>query len=289
VVNKSAAFACPTTDLVGHVFVPKTPELFTHDADGNLLTDGRWNYTWDAENRLVRVESRPDTPQTSWRRVEWTYDPLGRRIRQTTSVWTNNTWAVVEDRKFISDPLLFGRHIAELNASDNALVRTYVWGLDLSGTEQGAGGVGGLLMFTHHGSLVATHFSAYDGNGNVVVLVSASDGSPTAHYEYGPFGEPIRVSGPAATLNPFRFSTKRTDPTTDLVLYEYRAYSPSTGRWLSRAPRGEPGFDLVFHRPKSRDEALVERVRSALDSLQAVEPRLIAALRKRLGRIGFDA
>jgi RHS repeat-associated protein len=130
--------------------------------------------------------------------------------------------------------LLFGRHVAELNASDNALVRTYVWGLDLSGTEQGAGGVGGLLMFTHHGSPVATHFSAYDGNGNVVVLVSASDGSPTAHYEYGPFGEPIRVSGPAAALNPFRFSTKRVDPTTDLLLYEYRAYGPSLGRWLSR-------------------------------------------------------
>jgi len=55
---------------------------------------------------------------------------------------------VVEDLKFVSDPLLFGRHIAELNASDNALVRSYVWGLDLSGTEQGAGGVGGLLWLT---------------------------------------------------------------------------------------------------------------------------------------------
>jgi RHS repeat-associated protein len=206
-----------------------------------MLSDGRWNYTWDAENRLVKVESRSDTPQASWRRVEWTFDPLGRRIRQTTSVWTNNTWAVVEDLKFISDPLLFGRHIAELNASDSALVRTYVWGLDLSGTEQGAGGVGGLLMFTHHGSPVATHFSAYDGNGNVVVLVSASDGSATAHYEYGPFGEPIRVSGPAAGLNPFRFSTKRTDPTTELVLYEYRVYQPRTGRWLNRDALGEFG------------------------------------------------
>jgi len=133
------------------------------------------------------------------------------------------------------------------------------------------------------------HFPCYDGNGNVMALV-AQDGSIAARYESGPFGEAIRATGPAAaTLNPFRFSTKRTDPTTDLVLYEYRAYSPSTGRWLSRAPRGEPGFDLVFHRPKSRDEALVERVRSALDSLQAVEPRLIAALNKRLGRIGFDA
>jgi len=69
-------------------------------------------------------------------------------MRQTTSVWTNNAWAVVEDLKLISDPLLFGRHIAELRASDNALVRTYVWGLDLSGTDQGAGGVGGLLWLT---------------------------------------------------------------------------------------------------------------------------------------------
>jgi len=100
------------------------------------------------ESPSVRVESRSDVPQGPWRRVEWTYDPLGRRMRQTTSVWTNNAWAVVEDLKFVSDPLLFGRHIAELNASDNALVRTYVWGLHLSGTEQGAGGVGGLLWLT---------------------------------------------------------------------------------------------------------------------------------------------
>jgi RHS repeat-associated protein len=62
---------------------------------------------------------------------------------------------------------------------------------------------------------------------------------PHAHYEYGPFGEPLRVTGPAASLNPFRFSTKRTDPTTALVLYEYRVYSPTLGRWLSRDPVGE--------------------------------------------------
>jgi len=241
-VTVTATLGNDSTSTSGHVFVPKTPELFTHDADDNLLTDGRWNYTWDAENRLVRVESRPDTPQTSWRRVEWTYDPLGRRIRQTTSVWTNNAWAVVEDLKFISDPLLFGRHIAELNAGDNALVRSYVWGLDLSGSLDGAGGVGGLLWVTLHtgsGPAAGTHFAAYDGNGNIVALSAASDGSESARYEYGPFGEPIRVTGPAAALNPFRFSTKRVDPTTDLVLYEYRAYSPTRGGWLSRDPLGE--------------------------------------------------
>jgi len=134
----------------GHAFVPKTPETFTYDADGNLLSDGRWNYFWDAENRLVRVESRTATPQQSWRTVQWQYDALGRRIRQTTWTWNagSGTWVLTEDLKFVSDPTQFGRHIAELRASDNALVRTYVWGLDLSGTEQGAGGVGGLLWLT---------------------------------------------------------------------------------------------------------------------------------------------
>jgi len=211
-----------------------------------MTTDGRHKHPWNGENWLVRVESRANTPQASWRRVEWQYDALGRRIRQTTWSWLvqSNQWVVTEDLKFLSDPLLFGRHVVDLNASNNVPVHTYVWGLDLSETMDGAGGVGGLLWMTLHtgsGPAAGTHFCAYDGNGNVVALASASDGSPTARYEYAPFGEPLRVTGPAAGLNPFRFSTKRTDNTTDLVVYEYLAYSPSFGRWLSRDPLGQVG------------------------------------------------
>jgi len=227
--------------VTGNLFVPRTPEVFTHDPDGNLTSDGRWTYTWDAENRLVQGESRSDVPSLGRRQVVWQYDAQGRRIRQTTSTWLmqSNLWVVTEDLKFLSDPLLFGRHVVDLNASNNVPLRSYVWGLDLSGTLEGSGGVGGLLWVTLHtgsGAGVGTHFCAYDGNGNVVALASASDGSATGRYEYGPFGEPIRVTGPAAALNPFRFSTKRTCNNTDLVLYEYRAYSPALGRWLSRDP-----------------------------------------------------
>jgi len=232
------------TTVTGNVFVAKTPEVFSYDLDGNMISDGRWNYTWDAENRLIKVESRPDTPSSSWRRIEWTYDALGRRIQQVTSIWTNNAWFVVENLKFVSDPMLFGRQIVELNGTNNTLVRSYAWGLDLGGTMDGAGGVGGLAWVTLHtasGPASGTQFVCYDGNGNIVSLVSATTGDVTARYEYGPFGEPIRVSGPAAALNPFRFSTKRTDNTTDFVLYEYRIYSPSTGRWLSRDPIEEQG------------------------------------------------
>jgi len=64
--------------------------------------------------------------------------------------------------------MLFGRHIVELNATDNTLMRSYVWGLDLSETLEGAGGVGGLLWVTLHtasGPAAGTQFAAYDGNG----------------------------------------------------------------------------------------------------------------------------
>ena len=149
----------------------------------------------------------------------------------------------------MSDPTLFRRHIVELNTTDNALVRTYVWGQDLSGSLDGAGGVGGLLWLTLHtgaGPAGGTHFCAYDGNGNIVALSAASDGSATARYEYGPFGEPIGVTGPAANQNPYRFSTKCADPTTDLVLYEYRAYSPRVERWTSRDHIGEIGVINIY-------------------------------------------
>ena len=140
--------------------------------------------------------------------------------------------------------MLFGRHIVELNGTNNAVACSYMWGVDLSGSLSGAGGVGGLAWITLHtasGPASGTHFTCYDGNGNIVALVSATTGDVTARYEYGPFGEPIRVSGPPATLNPFRFSTKRIDNTMDFVLYEYRIYGPSTGCWPSRDPMGENG------------------------------------------------
>jgi hypothetical protein len=50
----------------------------------------------------------------------------------------------------------------------NALVRSYVWGLDLSGSLQRTGDVGGLLIVKD--ATLPTHFAAYDLNGNVAGL-----------------------------------------------------------------------------------------------------------------------
>jgi RHS repeat-associated protein len=90
----------------------------------------------------------------------------------------------------------------------------------------------------------------YDGNGNVAGLVKASDGTVSANYEYGPFGETLRATGVEAREMPFRFSTKRTDSWTDLVLYEYRVYTASAGRWLSRDPVLERATEMLLSHNK---------------------------------------
>ena len=233
--------AAGQTSVTGNVFVAKTPETFGYDADGNLTNDGRWTLTWDAENRLTKVESLATGPTASKRKVVWEFDGKGRRIRQATSDGSSGSYVVTEDLKFVSDGW---RHIAELNATNNALVRSYVWGLDLSGSLDGAGGVGGLLMANSAANGV--HFYAYDGNGNVAALVKASDGTVSANYEYEAFGQTIRATGTMAKENPFRFSTKRTDNTTDFVLYEMRIYIPSLARWGSRDPIGERGGANIY-------------------------------------------
>jgi RHS repeat-associated protein len=103
-----------------------------------------------------------------------------------------------------------------------------------------AGGIGGLLAVRDHGG-GTYHFVGFDGNGNVTVLVNASDQTASAQYEYSPFGELIRATGPLATTNPFRWSTKFWDEDSELAYYGYRSYSPRNARWLNRDPMQEDG------------------------------------------------
>jgi RHS repeat-associated protein len=81
-----------------------------------------------------------------------------------------------------------------------------------------------------------------------------------ANYDYGPFGEVIRASGPMAAFNPVCGSTKIWDRETDLLYYGYRYYNPSTGRWLSRDPLGELGFKQLGMNAKSLRDVEDERL-----------------------------
>ena len=229
----------------GDVHVAEDVELFTYDLDGNLTSDGLWDYSWDAENRLTAMTMKSGLPTGMIRkRLEFKYDYLGRRVQKIVkNNWTGTSGTTVTHLKYVYD----GHNlIAELDGSVNSkpVLSTYVWGLDLSGTMWGAGGVGGLLMVKDG---TKTYFPAYDGKGNVSALLDSADGSLDAKYEYGAFGEPLRVGGSAiAADNPFRFSTKYTDTESGLVYYGFRYYSPSLGRFLNRDPIGEAGGTNLY-------------------------------------------
>ncbi len=236
VVTNIAGLGGQTNTATGSLLLPPKTQSFTYDLDGNLTGDGLWTYTWDAENRLKSAETSGSLANWARCRLDMVYDYQGRRVAKTVRTnWTGSAYQGTNTTRFVYDGWNL---IAELNDSGQP-VRSYVWGLDLSGTTDGAGGIGGLLMVKNHAD-GTTHFPAYDGNGNIMALVK-TDKTVTARYEYGPFGELIRASKSFARSNPFRFSTKYCDEETGLVYYGYRYYVPSLGRWLSRDPIGEEG------------------------------------------------
>jgi RHS repeat-associated protein len=190
------------------------------------------------ENRLNQMESQASAPVNSKYRVSFDYDHQGRRRQKT--VYTNNSTAYVAQttNRYVYD----GWNLVAILDQNNTPIQTFIWGLDLSGSEQGAGGVGGLLWENTLSNRVVTNtsFATFDGNGNVTALI-ATNGAVVAQYEYGPFGQLLRMTGPQAKANPFRFSTKFQDDETGLLYYGYRYYNPSTGRWPSRDPIQEKG------------------------------------------------
>jgi len=219
----------------GNTYVAKQPEQFSYDADGNLTNDGRWAYTWDGENRLIQMTVNTNVgPQYL---LKFAYDSKGRRIQKVAT--TNGV--PISTNSFLYD----GWNLIAEVSPNNSAIRSYVWGSDLSGSPQGAGGVGGLLEVSYYGSATTNCFLAFDGNGNVAALINAGNGTVVANYDYGAFGEPIRLTGAMAKNNPFRYSTKYDDDESDLLYYGYRYYKASTGTWPNKDPFGEPGFEVL--------------------------------------------
>jgi RHS repeat-associated protein len=228
------------TNMVGNVLLARTPEVFKYDTDGNLTSDSLWTNLWNVENRRTPIESTTGVPSAGRMKEQWTHLADGRWIERIVSTWNGSAYVSSYTNRYVWDAQVL---LAVLDHT-NGLVMSFMRGLDMSGSLQGAGGVGGVLAATFKTN--GTHFFCYDGNGNVTALVSATSGSESARYEYGPFAEPIRMTGPLAKLNPIRFSTQYADDVTGDVKYLFRDYDSDSGRWLSRDPVAEFGGINVY-------------------------------------------
>ena len=226
----------------------------TYDADGNLTADGVFNYTWDGENRLIAAEMQGVPAGVPSLRLDMTYDAQGRRLTKVVTQTLTpvgggvTTTSVLSRLHFWYDGWNL---VAETDEITGNLVRRYIWGTDLSGTSQGAGGVGGLLAVQNFTTTPAKlYHTCTEANGNIMGLIDAASGQMVARFDYDPFGNLITdwcvPNLDTDAVCPIRFSTKYRDAETGLYYYGYRYYSPELGRWVSKDPIGERGGLNIF-------------------------------------------
>jgi RHS repeat-associated protein len=223
------------------------PVSFQYDTNGNLTGDGVRTFVYDAQNQLTNVYVT-----NSWR-TDFVYDGFGRKRINRDYIWQSGAWVKTNETRFLYDGFL----AVQERDSNNTVLVTYTRGLDLSGSLQGAGGIGGLLARTD--STNASAFFHSDGSGNVTSLIDTQQ-NVVARYLYDPYGRLISKSGALADANRYQFSSKEAHPKSGLYYYGFRFYDPSLQRWLNQDPIGENGginlYRFVRNNPLSFFDAL---------------------------------
>jgi RHS repeat-associated protein len=209
------------------------------DPLGNLLHDDQNTYTWDSDIHLRSVETKSEIKNQKSAISHFRYDALHRRVSRHESASTTTTLFVMDGWNVISE---FSQS-ADLKspiANFKSPSLRLTWSEDLSGSLQGAGGIGGLLATKNQEQGNTNNFFHFDSNGNVINL-SDEKGKQSALYAYNAFGQTILVQGSRAQANHYQFSTKPIESANGLAYYGYRYYDPNTGRWTRNDPIQEQG------------------------------------------------
>jgi RHS repeat-associated protein len=208
-----------------HVVASRTNLVFGYDLDGNQTNTLGGSCTWDGENRLVRVDYGTNGSS------RMAFDGLGR-LREVAEYGTGAPSTNVV--RYVWNGWL---PWAELDSS-NRVQRTFTWGLDLSATVGGAGGIGGLVGMRTYAGAGTNYYVRTDGKGNVTEI-RQSNAVVVATYAYAPFGAVLTNTG--SYNQPFKFQTKLSHARSGFGYWGYRWYDYKTGRWLRRDALGEAG------------------------------------------------
>lgn len=224
-------------DLKKHRLEEDWKYLYAYDLSGNLISKQEkgfgkvWNYSYSSENQLTVAEYSDNNVVS--RRVEMTYDALGRRVQK--KVIENSTTKI---RKFVYDG---NEIIAELSGNNSVLVKyTHsgqrmddVLAMDVTsaGVSEGFAPAAGTFYFLK------------DGLGSIVDIANSA-GTIVQHYSYSSFGKLLKIENGGvdntanpAIKSPFTYTNREYDPELG-GLYYYRArwYDSHSGRFLQEDP-----------------------------------------------------
>jgi RHS repeat-associated protein len=211
----------------------------TYDQRGCLQSKttplGTTGFRYDIFNHLLSIAS-------GGRKVQFTYDGLGRRITQKEVRNGEETFLVF---------LYFnGEEIGQVSL-DGTIEQLKIPGLESP------------VAFEFHKRAVAPIF---DLHSNVVALIDPETRELVESYAYSAFGEEKIFDQDNDEVlqsplgNPWRFAGKRKEELSGLILFEKRAYDPSLRCWTTPDPAGEVdgpnlylfsrGNPLVFGDPR---------------------------------------
>jgi RHS repeat-associated protein len=179
-----------------------------YDAAGNLTNDNRNTYAYDAEGRIVSLNSAPT----------YAYDAEGRRVAKLGSGGTVATSYILD---------LGGNQVTELNAS--------------GGWKHSNAWAGGRLLATYEGpagtDTVGYHFHLTDWLGTQRMQTTAAGNQEEECYSY-PFGDGLTCTGTDATEH--HFTGKERDAESGLDYFGARYLSSDLGRFMTPDWAGKP-------------------------------------------------
>ncbi|MCB1135062.1 MAG: RHS repeat-associated core domain-containing protein, partial [Chlamydiia bacterium] len=205
--------------------------LLAYDARGNLISeegpDTFRRYRYDALNRMIEVES------PGKERVEYRYDAFGRRLSRLAWTWDGKAraWMGGEEERYLYYEM---NEIGHCNA-DGTWDAFRILGFGAMGE------MGAAVAIELSGSVYAP---IHDQQGSVRCLIDCQTKEIVEYYRYSAFGQEEIYNGDRQritaeeALNPWRFSSKRTDTESGLVFFGHRYFAPHLGRWTSCDPMG---------------------------------------------------
>lgn len=197
-------------------------QSFSYDDNGNMTSDGSRTYTWDGENRLVKIAYTGTQEET-----EFTYDAFFRRVK----ILEKNNGSTTSDKRLI----WCGTQICEERNSGNTTAKWYYPEGFVENTTPS----------------VTKYYYGKDHLGSIRELMNSS-GTVVGRHDYDPYGSRT-FSGTVQA--DFGYTGHYVHSRSGLVLTLYRAYAPEQGRWISRDPLEENGginlYTYVFNDPEN--------------------------------------
>ncbi len=225
-----------TTETFKLYFDPKAQTTYSYDLNGNLVQKSEkgvtWNYTWDAENRLIRVTTN-DTNNTNNLVIEYGYFDNGNRAYKIVGAGLvpaqSNTY-------YVNDGVSV---IAEYNGQ-GALQKEYLYSNNIDEVLQS-------VSFSGLSGESSLYYYHQDGL-NSVVAVTDNTGVAVNTYNYEAFGKLKSETGTNVNNTLYTGRTLEREISDSFYYYRARYYDAKSGRFVGRDPIGFQSGDVNFYR-----------------------------------------